>query len=343
MTAKPNGGIAIPPEAELLADLELCISRHEDGLPGKSIASQDGWTFLAKDTSDYLRWQFGIKRWDQAQLDKANAALKSRVKQIKERNGDYFFFVIPEKSAAYSEYLPGVLKHIPAYDGRPATALHSSPDNQAYYLLQSIQQFKKISQVYFRGDSHPSWVGSFLIYRAIHAAVSRLVALSPPLTINDLSFAAGAYRGDLYAQLSETFFADRPELFSIIGTEATCEHNVRVGLKEQSRAAKPAPVDAEYAHLTSTREAFVWNNSNQDLPRCVIFRDSTSQYFLEYLAEHFSRTVAIWHGGHVIEEVLARERPDVVLHIQAERFIFTLPHARPIVSLPAPQADAATQ
>lgn len=336
-TGKPSPLLPAPPEPDLLADLELCIARQEDGLTGKSIASQEGWAFLAKDTSDFLRWQFGLKRWNQAQFDRANSILLERASAIGESSARYLFCLVPEKSVVYSEYLPGILKYLPSYLGRPATALHSMAANGTYYLLPQIQEFKKIAQVYFRGDSHPTWVGSFLLYRAIHEILSGVIEMTPALTFNELAFSNAAYGGDLYGQLPEAFHASLPELFSLAGTANACEHLVRVALREPLRTAARAPVAKEYEHLTATREALVWNNRNTSLPRCVIFRDSTSQYFLDYLAEHFSRTVAIWHGGHVIKEVLAREKPDVVLHVQAERFVFTLPQARPIVSLPPPE------
>jgi hypothetical protein len=42
---------------------------------------------------------------------------------------------------------------------------------------------------------------------------------------------------------------------------------------------------------------------------------------IEFLAHHFSESLFYWHGGHVYQDILDLEKPDIVLHIMAERFL----------------------
>lgn len=71
----------------------------------------------------------------------------------------------------------------------------------------------------------------------------------------------------------------------------------------------------------------------RSLLRAVIIRDSTAQYMIDFLAEHFSRAVFYWHQGAVFEDVIAAERPDIVLHLCSERFILSYPNVEPAYRL----------
>ena len=51
----------------------------------------------------------------------------------------------------------------------------------------------------------------------------------------------------------------------------------------------------------------------------------------DWLAEHFSRTVFVWHLGDVLQKVIEREQPDIVIQIMAERFVWTYPSRAAIV------------
>jgi hypothetical protein len=331
--AKPMQGWRSSPSADLLNDVEACLRRYQAAATGKSFASDDGWAFLINDTSDFLHWQFGVKRWSETERDAANAVLCARVEQIGERRAAYFFFLVPEKSAVYAEYLPGLLGVAPTFEGRPSLALHHGLDNNALYLLDPVAESRRICIPYFRGDTHPNWSGSWIIYRAIHAALSESLDLGAPLGLESLLLKVGNYMGDLFSQLPEVVRADLPALFRLGSPGETCEVGFVFGIRNEVRKAQPAEVSSVYQAISAPRKALVWNNVDSNLPRCVIFRDSTAQFCLDLLAQHFSRVVAIWRGGHVIEEAIERERPDIVPQIQAERFVFTLPNARPIVSV----------
>jgi hypothetical protein len=330
---KPLSGWRNSPSKDLLADVDACLRRYEAAVPGKSFASDDGWAFLIKDTGDFLRWQFGLRQWSDTDGAAADKVLQARVERVGERKAGYFFFVVPEKSVVFHEYLPGLLSAAPSFAGRPAMALHRSPGNNAVYLLDRIEESKRLGLPYFRGDTHPNWFGSWIVYRAIHDALSGCIDIGVPLGLESIQLTTGSYDGDLFNQLSDAVRADLPALFRLGAPGKGCEVEFVFNIRPELRKAQPGPVAEEYRAISSPRKALVWNNSDTNLPRCVVFRDSTAQFSLDLMAHHFSRMVAIWRGGHVIEEVIERERPDIVLQIQAERFIYTLPKAQPIVSI----------
>src|SRR5205085_10165431 len=89
---------------------------------------------------------------------------------------------------------------------------------------------------------------------------------------------------------------------------------------------------AEYRAWFKSRETIIYENENKTLPSAVIFRDSTLDFAHEYIAQHFSRVVFVWYLGQVVQPVLDRENPQIVLQIMAERFINHYPQHQPILS-----------
>jgi hypothetical protein len=337
---KDGDRIGEPLEADLLADLENCIGRHEAAAAAKAIASDDGWAYLIKDTNDWLRWHFGIRRWSAAQFEAASAMLAERHKRIAELGARYIKFIIPEKSIVYPQFLPGVLRHVPAYPHRPAPLLHRVADNQVFYLADVLAQASKLGLVYFRGDSHPNWLGAYLIYRAIHETLAAQMAIPPAQAMPETAIKVARWGGDLYGQLAPELLQDLPEMFRIAKPDTGSELTLSVGIDPQTRRSHPVEVPQLYKDWFKSRESFTWENPDKSLPRCVIFRDSTALNFVDFLAENFSRTVAVWFGGRIVDEVIRREQPDVVIHIQAERLMSNMDAATPLFRVTAPRKSA---
>jgi hypothetical protein len=80
---------------------------------------------------------------------------------------------------------------------------------------------------------------------------------------------------------------------------------------------------AGHDYTKFSRPTLVYENIDKDLP--MAFRDSTCQFMVPWIAEYFSRSFFIWDQGNVISEVIERERPDFVIQIMAERFIWNYP------------------
>ena len=41
---------------------------------------------------------------------------------------------------------------------------------------------------------------------------------------------------------------------------------------------------------------------------------------IDLLAEHFRRSVFIWHQGQIVNDIIEVEKPDLIIHVMAERF-----------------------
>jgi hypothetical protein len=329
--------------ADLASDLEACLARYEAAAPKKSFASANGWSFLINDSNDFLRWQFGLKRWEPAQLLAALRLLETRQQRVAEMGAQFIKFVVPEKSAIYARYLPGLLGYAPLYDARPANLLHRATGCPAIHLFDHLDGMAKLGPTYLRGDSHPNWQGAYVIYQAIHEAISAMLPIGPPLALHQLVATVTTYGGDLFGQLPSDAADALSAPVQLMQPPGRAETVVQYTIDPARRGAAPCPPPQEYINWFDTRETLVWNHQDRSLPRCVVFRDSTAGRVLDCLAEHFSRTVAVWWHGLVVEDVIEREKPDIVIQIQAERFLQLMPTTRPTVKMADMQAAFAHQ
>ena len=302
--------------------------------PGKAIISEYGWTFLANDSNSFTQVLFGNERWSSQERGLASGVVLSRMNQLREMGAIYFKFIVPEKSVVYGEYLPRVLADIPRATDRPATLLSKDVPETVHYLESYLHDARSYGQLYFRGDTHPNWLGAWFIYIYIIERLRNigLAKESETLTISDLVPSVGAYEGDLWSQLNPGLKAAYVERWRKTLPRYGFDLSIRFTIPEDKRLAWRVATP-DYYEKWFERETFVYERRDGQGLKAVIFRDSTFDFCHELLAQHFSRSVFIWHQGQIYQEIIEREQPDVVLHGMAERFVTRYPHFSPFGTL----------
>lgn len=87
---------------------------------------------------------------------------------------------------------------------------------------------------------------------------------------------------------------------------------------QSAATAQPAPIPEYGLRLQQVPRAFTTNDTSR--PRAVIFRDSYANAMMPYLNESFSRIVYV-RSRLVIPEVIAAEKPDIVIMEIVERYL----------------------
>lgn len=324
---------------ELESEISLLSQKYGELGITKGWVGEAGWVFLIGDTNEFISFQFGAKRWDDKQLTAATNVLLQRNEIFKSKNRRYYKFIVPEKGIIYHEYLPGIFKLTPAYMQRPACLLTDGQLQDVYYLYHSLERAKSLGLTYFRGDTHPNWLGSYVIYREIVSALSETGWECHAIPLGRLQPFVSAYDGDVFSPLCAAL---QQEAIHRAGLgEKTNLFESLLGYKVMDRERRATKVDVPEKYKRAfSRETIITEIYDSRLPRCVVFRDSTAQYCIDFLAEHFSRCVFIWHGGHVIEDVIDEEQPDIIIHIMAERFVSSYPKALTTVKIADLEARA---
>jgi hypothetical protein len=314
---------------------ETLVALERIASPGKSIISEYGWNFLINDTNEFLSYQFGNKCWTDEERDSAALVIKSRASFLNKQNINYTKFVIPEKSVVYSEYLPRVLAGLEMASKRPAEILRDDNPIAVHYLGNYMADAKSYGTLYFRGDSHPNWLGAWFIYRYIasYLATLDLLGAMKLIVLKDLIPTISAYEGDLWTQLND----DLKEEFLLRWdfTVAANGYDLTVELKlpDDRREAYLVDTPSVYEEWFKERKTYIYERRDGIGLRVVVFRDSTLDFCHDLIAQHFARTVFVWHQGQVYQEIIELEKPDVVLHVMAERFVTRYPKSQPFGNL----------
>ena len=327
-------------------DLELSrqhmfyISAEEDPIssiesisaPFKGAISEYGWSYLINDTNNFLRVQFGNISWSSNERRAAANMLQNRVVQLIDMKTNYRLFVVPEKSIVYKEYLPRRLADLKEATERPASLLQEDVPTAVHYLDFYLRDARSFGQLYFRGDSHTNWYGAWFVYRfAITQLITEgLLSNNQCITFSELLPSIAAYDGDLWTQLNEPIKHEFNKFWGFTSAQFGLEISVKLELPNEKMMAKRIETPQIYREWFSERETLVYERSDGFGPTVVIFRDSTVELCHHLLAQHFSRAVFVWHHGAVYRDVIELERPDLVLHFIAERFLIRYPIVSPI-------------
>lgn len=308
------------------AALAAIQSQHSDA---KAIISESGWCYLVNDTNHFLEHQFGAREWGPLERDAAHSVLSQRIEVLGSLGASYLKFIVPEKSIVYPEYLPKAIAGLSTVADRPATDLQGAFPNSVFYLGEGVRDAKSYGQLYFRGDTHTNWLGAWVVYRQIVDATCLTMPLArQPISYADLVPAIASFDGDLSTQLPDTVYEEWARRWAFTRATGAFENAVKLSLR--AAEAKQLDVPEELTKRFPKRLPLLYERADGRGPKAVIFRDSTADFLCDYLAEHFSRALFIWKDGQVLEDIVREERPDIVLHIMAERFVSQYPAFSPL-------------
>lgn len=305
----------------------------------KAMLSEYGWVYLINDSSDFLDYCYGAKVWSEAACDNARHVLQTRQEALAGQGITYLKFAVPEKQVVYPQFLPKIFQDKPISDDRPAMRMKALGVECFDYPQDVLSDARSYGHIYFRGDSHTNWLGAYILYHHIAETLNRQLTGAGTkkrrgiLKLAELTPSLAAYGGDLYTQLDPDARQQFDGPWQDVALGDKIEYLTRYILPETKARAVRQPVEQELLDLLGERETFRFSHPDKRLPRAVIFRDSTSDFMVDLLAEHFSESLFIWHKGRVYDDVIAREKPDVVLHIMAERFLIQYENATPFNTL----------
>lgn len=304
-------------------DISLAINSIEKVTsPGKAMISESGWTFLVNDTNDFLRVQFGATYWDESERSNAASIMSERVKLLSDKGILYYKFIVPEKNIIYREFLPKTLKDWPQNESRPAQMLQSDCHSSVYYLDKYLIDARSYGQLYFRGDTHTNWLGAWFVYRYIADLLGgNGLITGKALSLQDLNASIASYHGDLSVQLNPNLRREFDERWGFTTSRNGFDLTIKLDIPDSENKASKIEVPEVYKKWFAGRETFIYERFDKMGLRAVVFRDSTLDFCHELLAQHFSRSVFIWHQGQIYEEIVEMEKPDIIIHVMAERFI----------------------
>jgi alginate O-acetyltransferase complex protein AlgJ len=277
------------------------VARREED---KVVEGKDGWLFLVRDTNHVMHQHTGRLRFSQRSLEDWRHVLETRITWLGRRGMPYFFLVPPNTHAVYPEYLPDDVVTVAE---RPVLQLIAYLREQGskariIYPLEELLAHKDHDLVYIKTDTHWNELGAFIAYQRLMRDISA-VAEVRVIEHEQLFVSRNDLPGDLGGKL-------RPERTStqvfvdVMGWQAhyAKDNRVRFAGRRIEYTCRLAPAVT-----------------------CLLHGDSYAEKILPVLAESFGRTVFCQMPSldyQVVQEV----RPDVVIGLQNERFLFDVPY-----------------
>jgi alginate O-acetyltransferase complex protein AlgJ len=299
----------------------------DDPSPQRALIGKLGALFLCADRNLTLEQLSGTRRLSEEDVAAHVNALVERNDCFSKLGVPHVFAVVPMKERVYAELLPAGLsvsdaKRTPA---QLSQALRDVDGCDLLDLLAPLRDARRHGRIYHLTDTHWNDRGAFFGVRALlKEAAKQTTGLRLPAAADMRLVRRHDFRGDL---------ADKPKV-ALVGTKLVPCADQEPGTEEievvdpRSLRARRRQPD-EHLHVSATRPPQLFEVPDApDLPRCVLVGDSFCLMLLPWLAECFSRLAFMWTPEPPLEAVAA-ERPDLVLHVKAERFLIARPGTLP--------------
>jgi hypothetical protein len=279
------------------------------------VLGKDRWLFQANEhvLEDYQC----VRPYTDAELGGWTEAFERRRAWLAERGIRYLVVFAPNTHTIYPEQLPDALRRLGPKSrlDQFCEALRARTQVRALDLRPALLAAKPRERLYHTTDTHWNDRGAFVACTEIAAALTPWFPAVRPLPREAFdAVAQDAIGGDLAGQIG---LADeyREEWLRLV-PRAPRRAVFTPSLEEQQRHFK---VISDMEHVAEIRDGA------DGLPRAVMFRDSFGTALLPFLAEHFARIRFDWIDERFDEELVASEKPQLVIQELTERFLMRDP------------------
>jgi alginate O-acetyltransferase complex protein AlgJ len=312
----PMGGLNLNPAAiessfygrlrliRAVTDLRVTIG---DSLFPNALIGKEGWLFQI--TEGEIQNYQNDTPFTEEQLTDLQKKLDEVAAIFKKQGTTLVIVVAPTKSSIYQDYMPIDLQKMRSQSrfDQLVQYLKQYGQTQILDLRQELIANREAQKVYYKTDTHWTSYGAFIAYREILKTLQPVYPGLVPRALSDFKpVSEGLVSMDLASQIgSVRIKEERISLNPLVGTKATW-HDIRLD-------------DGRWIKMT-------WN-SNENLPKAVIYYDSFFYSYIPWFYDHFSQITAIPHyaNGSIWNlSWVIQEKADVVIVEIAERYIHDL-------------------
>jgi hypothetical protein len=280
------------------------------------VIGRQGWLYLGRgnyfnNEMDYYR---SIRPFTLPELQRFKATLEERRDWLARRGIRYLFVPAPNKSSIYPEYLPAAINRVHARSrlDQLLDYLRRRSDVEFLDLRPELLRRKAGERLYHKTDSHWNDLGGYWAYREIAERLRRFFPALRPLPPGELVVGRRAGPGGDLARLLDL------QQDVLRETYITARPRVPIPL----RTGKPTPgfrPRAPWVKLVASE------CPAGEVASAVMVRDSFAHQLMPFLSRHFRRIVYVWDWElHVFPDVIAKEKPSVVIDQMAERSLLNI-------------------
>jgi hypothetical protein len=275
---------------------------------------REGWLFLY--SASELN-AFRCMRFDAARRRAWTELARERSRRLREHGALFVWVIAPNKHSVYAEYFPDDVKPGECQIEAPISEI---PEGMELIdLREALIREKGAIHTYHKTDSHWNQLGALVGAREILRRLRpRFHALSVP--------SLEAYEIRVRARVPG---GDDARIFRIYGEDY--REDLVVVTPRDPVHARPVEGSPPLDPFVNKRRERVLKleTGNESLPTAVVFHDSFMHAMMPVLAEQFRRVVFAHTDGAIDEQLVALERPDIVVSLMLEsRLGMELPRDR---------------
>lgn len=265
----------------------------------KIFRARSGRLFIDSDNNPMMLAHLAEKQTDDRKLKAWISTISGRHVFCQEAGVKYLLAIVPDTHAVYPECLPqGPVDETL----RPVSQLLAQIDAgmQPLYLLDTLLAARRLGEPIHPSDSHWTTFGAFQAYKTI---LAKLPASARKIPDDETQTRVRYGVGDLGDKFSPKISASY--------SDTTLTHF--------------ASSNAWSNKLVNRGRMDLWVNKTKDLPSAILLTDSYGWKIQRFLAESFSWMFVI-HSPNLERDAIEKYRPDVVVHLMAERFMDKVPN-----------------
>ncbi|MFH0907859.1 MAG: hypothetical protein V1929_03770 [bacterium] len=271
----------------------------------KVIIGKDGWLYydgLPASDGDPINEYRGNPPLTPYQLERWRWMFEDVSDALHERNIRFLLTLVPAKEQIYPEYMPDYLTPVgESANVQISRYLTERGRFEFLDLRPALLAARQEERLYMRTDTHWNAYGAYVGYRSILGQLAAWYPRLQPWPLSDFELIKTTYLAGDLGQMMDLRRVMHEDAIGLIPLKPR-----HANVQQQG--------DRDLADIIS-------ETGDTNLPRAVIFRDSFAVDLIPYLSEHFNRAFYKWSRLGIEMKPIEQEKPDIVLHILADRIL----------------------
>lgn len=262
------------------------------------ICGLSDWLYLHGGSNSLMDYHIGAKQLSKEDIELWKKTLQYRHDWHQSRNIKYLQFFAPNKICVYPEFYPEQLNII---GKRPIEQLIQNCGHLFTYQLDYLLSKKTQYDLYYKTDTHWNQIGAFFAYEQI-------------MNFLDVSYRINCLKIEHLKLFQKDMAGDLGNRFDPPKSARAKKAKLKVFRAEKY-------FDNQVKNRGKVRK---FKNNNIKDGKLIIFGDSFTNMFINFLAESFKEVIFI-HATFVDFDYVENEKPDIVINHTIERFIIQVP------------------
>ncbi|MFN0188407.1 MAG: alginate O-acetyltransferase AlgX-related protein [Bacteroidia bacterium] len=232
---------------------------------------------------------------------------------LRERNVDFYLMIVPNKETIYPEYLPAGYnpENNPNRTDQILEALAKNYPNVKFSDSRKLlKKSKKAGLLYFPADSHWNMRGAIYAYHDLIDLIAKDYPDFYSMDPNSLEYTKklNPNGSDLDRMLNGHVTIKREDFIPTLGAE----YQINI---VTTNTTYPEDTLCKFTSMLKI------NPVGGKKRKIIIFRDSFSNTFIDFLAQQADTTIALW-THQFMPNTVEKEKPNIVVHEILERFLY---------------------